>query len=82
MSGSDQRYNQQLLSIDKDLREAQETAQRLTAEAEECQKAGEDAAAEITKLMEEHDTLKETADKAADDITATRIDSYGLHKRK
>lgn len=74
MSGSDQRYTQQLLSIDIDLREAQETAQRLTAEAEECQKAGEDAAAEITKLMEEHDTLKETADKAADDITATRIE--------
>ena len=24
--------------------------------------------------MEEHDTLKETADKAADDITATRIE--------
>lgn len=74
LSGSDERQKQQLLSIDKDLTEADSIAARLAEEAEEYRRRGKEAEEKIQGLMEEHDRIKDEADKASDEITATRIE--------
>lgn len=71
---SAQKQREQLVNIEKDLEKASAMEKQLYDEADLCDKEAEEAKAEAGRLMEAYEKTKAEADKAAEEITAARIE--------
>ncbi|MBS5335270.1 MAG: chromosome segregation protein SMC [Clostridiales bacterium] len=68
------RQQQRLLSIERDLSDAEIMSENLKKEADYWQSESEKAKAEIARIMEIHETVRDEADKAAEKTTTVRIE--------
>lgn len=68
------RQQTRLLSIEKDLADAQSISENLKKEADYWQSESEKAKAEIAKIMEIHEEAKDEADNAVEKTTTIRIE--------
>ncbi len=82
LSDSGEKFEQELLSIDRDTKDARETVSILQKEADEAEEAAEQIQKQIEDAMKAYEEKRAVIDEASEEITKTRIAATEWESKK